>query len=90
VPIKSKVLIQVFLAHSNPIFSAVESMLRKYASSNTAFSGTGRTLGGDPIQARGTPDGVNQVKAGISYLDPQLRIFLGLIGAYFVFWYLSS
>jgi len=65
-------------------------MLRKYASSNTAFSGTGRTLGGDPIQARGTPDGVNQVKAGISYLDPQLRIFLGLIGAYFVFWYLSS
>jgi len=66
-------------------------MLRKHASSsNSAFSGTGRTLNGDPTPARGTSDGVDRARAGISNLDPQLRMFLGLIGAYFVFWYLSS
>jgi len=66
-------------------------MLRKHASSsNTAFSGTGRTLSGDTTPVRGTSDGVDWAKAGISNLDPQLRVFLGLISAYFVFWYLSS
>jgi len=66
-------------------------MLRKYASSsNSAFSGKGRTLSGDPTPARDASDGVDRARAGISNLDPQLRVFLGLIGAYFVFWYLSS
>ncbi|KAF5352709.1 hypothetical protein D9756_005932 [Leucocoprinus leucothites] len=73
---------------------ALESTLRKHAtSSTTAFSGTGRTLGGDPAPtdlARDARDGVNQAKAKVANLDPQLKIFLGLIGAYFVFWYLSS
>jgi thioredoxin 1 len=74
--------------------SALENTLKKHMSSSTeAFSGSGRTLGGDAAPrdaAKDMRDGVNQARAKVTNLDPQLKIFLGLIGAYVVFWYLSS
>lgn len=72
--------------------SALESIIQKYAASptSTAFSGKGHTLGGAPA----APDVVGDVKqtldkasAGFTQLDPQLRVFLGLIGLYLLFWY---
>jgi len=70
----------------------LESTLQKHAvsSTSTAFSGKGQTLGGDPA----APDVVGEGKqaldkafAGFTQIDPQLRVFLGLIGLYLVFWY---
>ncbi len=77
-------------------YSALENALRKHAtssSSSAAFSGAGRTLGGDPAPkdvGGGVKNSVNQATAKVTNLDPQVRVFLGLLGAYLVFWYLSS
>ncbi|KXN88813.1 Peptide-N(4)-(N-acetyl-beta-glucosaminyl)asparagine amidase [Leucoagaricus sp. SymC.cos] len=73
--------------------NTLESTLRKHATSTTAFSGTGRTLGGDPAPTdlgRSARDAAGKAQGKVTNLDPQLKVFLGLIGAYFVFWYLSS
>ncbi|KAF8807865.1 thioredoxin-like protein [Phlegmacium glaucopus] len=72
--------------------SALESIIQKHAvsSTSTAFSGKGHTLGGNPA----TPDIVGEVKqtvdkvsVGLTQIDPQLQVFLGLIGLYLLFWY---
>ena len=63
--------------------SALEAGIRQYSSgagaSGGAFAGQGRTLGGDSPAASGSSDP----------LSPQLKIFLYLIAAYGLFWYLS-
>jgi len=70
----------------------LESIIQKHAvsSTSTAFSGKGHTLGGNPA----APDVVDDVKqtldkasAGFTQIDPQLQVFLGLIGLYLLFWY---
>lgn len=79
--------------------SALESALKKYAASSSsssssgAFSGKGQTLGGGPAP----PDLVGEVKgtldkasAGFSQLDPQVKIFGGLLILYLAFWYLQG
>jgi len=72
--------------------SLLESTIEKHvvSSTSTAFSGKGQTLGGSPA----APDVVGEAKqtldkasAGFTRIDPQLRVFLGLIGLYLVFWY---
>ncbi|KAL1737463.1 thioredoxin-like protein [Schizophyllum commune] len=63
--------------------AALEAGIRQYSSgagaSGGAFAGQGRTLGGDSPAASGSSDP----------LSPQLKIFLYLIAAYGLFWYLS-
>lgn len=77
-------------------YSALTEKVKKYAAgsggSTAAFSGKGHTLGGEPV----APDVVGEVKqtlgnasAGLNQLDPQLKVLLGLVGLYLVFWYLS-
>jgi len=71
--------------------SALESTLQKHAvvSTSTAFSGKGNTLGGSPAAPDVVGDGtetLNKIFAGFTQLDPQLRVLLGLIGLYLVFW----
>lgn len=74
--------------------SGLENTLKKHASSSTGtFSGAGQTLGGQAAPrdvAKDVQGGVNNARARVTNLDPQLKIFLGLIAAYLVFWYLSS
>jgi len=72
--------------------SALESMIKKHATSSAAFSGRGQTLGGDPAP----PDVVGEVTntlngatAHFNQLDPQFKVLLGLLGLYFVFWFFS-
>ncbi|KDQ63219.1 hypothetical protein JAAARDRAFT_29240 [Jaapia argillacea MUCL 33604] len=70
--------------------AALEEGLRQYSSSSSsstgAFTGQGQTLGGAPAK----PDLVEGATAGLRNLDPQFKILLYLVGAYAVFWYLSS
>ncbi|XP_006454115.1 hypothetical protein AGABI2DRAFT_189422 [Agaricus bisporus var. bisporus H97] len=74
--------------------NGLENTLKKHASSSTGtFSGAGQTLGGQAAPrdvAKDVQGGVNNARARVTNLDPQLKIFLGLIAAYLVFWYLSS
>ncbi|KAI0784951.1 thioredoxin-like protein [Abortiporus biennis] len=69
---------------------ALEATIKKHAgstgSSGSAFSGQGHRLGGGSTNSSSSSSG----SGGGSVLDPQLKIFLGLLGAYFVFWFLSS
>ncbi|PFH52222.1 hypothetical protein AMATHDRAFT_140468 [Amanita thiersii Skay4041] len=68
--------------------SGVENALRKHssASGSGAFSGKGQTLGGSSASSR---EIASQTGPSFGNLDPQLKVLLGLIGAYLVFWYLS-
>jgi len=65
-------------------------MIKKHATTSATFSGKGQTLGGEPAapdivgEAKDTFDGA---KAQFSQLDPQLKVLLGLLGLYFVFWF---
>ncbi|KAF8167596.1 thioredoxin-like protein [Crassisporium funariophilum] len=74
--------------------AVLESTVKKHAadssSGSAAFSGKGQTLGGGPA----APDVAGDIKqsldgatAGWNQLDPQLRVFIGLIGLYGLFWY---
>jgi thioredoxin 1 len=64
--------------------SALEDAVRQYSSSGTAaFSGKGQTLGGTGSSS--TPP----TSDGVTNLSPQIKIFLGLVGAYVIFWYFS-
>jgi len=73
--------------------SGLENTLQKHAvldSTSTAFSGKGNTLGGSPAAPDVVVDGkqtLNNISAWFTQLDPQLRVLLGLIGLYLVFWY---
>ena len=70
------------------IFRALESTLKAHcaAGATGAFSGKGQTLGGTstPRAASST------VATGLTNLDPQVKLLLGLIGAYLILWYFSS
>jgi thioredoxin 1 len=66
-------------------YSALESGVRQFSDGSAgaaAFSGKGQTLGG------ATPPAPSPA-AGVTKLDPQVKILLALIGAYVVFWCLS-
>jgi len=69
----------------------LESAVQKHAASSstsTAFSGKGNTLG-SPAAPDVVGDGkqtLQKVFAWFTQLDPQLRVLLGLIGLYLLFW----
>ncbi|KAJ7446512.1 thioredoxin-domain-containing protein [Mycena galericulata] len=76
----------------------LESALRRHSGSSgsaatSAFSGKGQTLGSSsapldiPTEAR---EKLNKAASGFSNLDSQLQVFLALLGAYLMFWYLST
>jgi len=80
----------------NRILRALANTIKKHASGSPstsgAFYGKGQTLGGAPAQ----PDVVGEVQQtlnkaseGITQIDPQVKILLGLVGLYLVFWYLG-
>ena len=75
-----------------PLFThrALESTIKKHAtgSGSSAFSGQGRTLGGSSApEPRADSGGRPNFEAKFTNLDPQVRVLLGLLGAYLVFWY---
>ncbi|KAK2466932.1 hypothetical protein APHAL10511_001190 [Amanita phalloides] len=63
--------------------SALESTLRRHASGtgSGAFGGQGQTLGSN--------SGPQQGDRPFENLSPQVKLLLGLFGAYILFWYLS-
>ncbi|CAA7265884.1 unnamed protein product [Cyclocybe aegerita] len=72
--------------------AALEATLKSHAvaSKGSAFTGRGQTLGGAPA----TPDVVaeaqgalNGITGQFNQLDPQLKVMLGLLALYFVFWF---
>lgn len=79
---------------TNAVLRALADAVRRHSasSSSSAFSGKGQTLGGQPAPAdlsQDVKDSVNKATAKVTNLDPQVKILLGLIGAYLVFWYLG-
>jgi thioredoxin 1 len=74
------------------VHSALENTLRKYAdlsSTSTAFSGKGQTLGGSSSTNSSPPSQPKESQPGGWRLDPQVKVLLGLMGVYMLFWYLS-
>ncbi|KAK7465428.1 mitochondrial thioredoxin [Stygiomarasmius scandens] len=78
---------------------ALTAAVQKHAgsSSSGSFAGKGRTLGGDsaPLRPREVADDVrrglgNANQSFEAAFSPQTRVFLCLLGAYALFWYLSS
>ncbi|KAF8585139.1 thioredoxin-domain-containing protein [Ramaria rubella] len=75
---------------------ALESTLKAHAASGTtssttgAFSGKGQTLGGSSTSQADMATSAATAAAGLTNLDPQVKLFLGLIAAYLVLWYFSS
>jgi thioredoxin 1 len=83
------------------MLSALTAALQKHAASSSstssAFSGKGHTLGGNsaPLGPREVKEDVTRGlnRAGQSFeaaFSPQTRVLLYLLGAYFLFWYMSS
>ena len=72
--------------------SALESTLKAHLGAGTtgAFSGKGQTLGGSSTPQRDIATSASTAAAGLTNLDPQVKLFMGLIGAYLLFWYLTS
>ncbi|CAL1694096.1 unnamed protein product [Somion occarium] len=72
--------------------NALQATVEKWAGSSTGsvFSGKGHTLGGSSSSSTSSPNvDLRSAASGITNLDPQAKILLGLLGAYFVFWVLS-
>jgi len=80
--------------------SALEEAIRKHAGSSSAstatFTGKGHTLGGGPAPSNLSGEAkrvVDNAAAGASAaftnVDPQIKVLLGLIGLYGLFWYLA-
>ncbi|KAJ2929236.1 hypothetical protein H1R20_g7852, partial [Candolleomyces eurysporus] len=80
--------------------SALEAAISKHASgsssSTASFSGKGQRLGGGPEPSDLTGEArraVGNATSGVSgawgNLDPQLKVFFGLLGLYAVFWILG-
>jgi len=75
--------------------AGIEAALRKHSSSSStsggAFSGKGQTLGGGPakVDRMDAQHAASQATAAVNNLDPQVKVLLGLLGAYLVFWWLS-
>ncbi|EIN13911.1 thioredoxin-domain-containing protein [Punctularia strigosozonata HHB-11173 SS5] len=72
--------------------SALQAAVAKHStgspSSSSAFSGKGQTLGSSSSTPSYVPVPRDLVN-GASSIDPQVKILLALLGAYFVFWYMS-
>ena len=77
-----------------PSHRALEATLKVHsgeAAATGAFSGKGHTLGGSSSTTQDNVAASASVAAtGLINLDPQVKVFIGLIGAYLVLWYLSS
>ncbi|KAF8078925.1 thioredoxin-domain-containing protein [Lyophyllum atratum] len=73
--------------------AALENAVRRHSgpSSSGAFTGKGQTLGGGPatVDKMDIQNTVNQATGKVTNLDPQVKILLGLVGAYLLFWYLG-
>jgi len=75
--------------------AALEEGLRRHASSSvstSAFSGKGQTLSGGtapPDLARDAKQTLDKAAGGVTNLDSQVKILLGLAGLYLLFWALS-
>jgi thioredoxin 1 len=72
--------------------NALESALRKHAGvspTSTPFSGKGQTLGGSGGANTSPPSQPKEAQPGVWRLDPQVKVLLGLMGVYVLFWYLS-
>ncbi|KAL7285546.1 thioredoxin-like protein [Trametes coccinea BRFM310] len=67
---------------------ALESAVRRHAAgpSSGAFSGQGHTLGGGP-SSTGSEGGGGVV--AFQRLDPQVKVFLCLLGGYILLWWLK-
>ncbi|KIJ53467.1 hypothetical protein M422DRAFT_25346 [Sphaerobolus stellatus SS14] len=68
----------------------LENTLKTHAGSGgagtAAFAGKGHTLNGSTPQESSGPS----LPAVVTNLDPQVKVLLGLVGAYLVLWYFSS
>ncbi|KAF8225134.1 thioredoxin-domain-containing protein [Tricholoma matsutake] len=73
--------------------TALQDAVRRHSATTSSgvFSGKGQTLGGKqaPIDRVDVGNVVNQATSKVTDLSPQVKIFLGLAGAYVLFWYLS-
>ncbi|KAJ7492485.1 thioredoxin-domain-containing protein [Mycena latifolia] len=74
----------------------LESTLRRHSAgssgSTSAFSGRGQTLGGSQAPVDITKEAtttLNKAASRVTSLDSQVRVLLGLVAAYLMFWYLS-
>jgi len=74
--------------------AALESAVARHATSSSSgkFSGKGQTVGGAPAPTdlrRDANAAMDKASAAASNLDPQLKVLLGLLAVYLVFWFLS-
>lgn len=82
--------------------SGIETALRKHSggasssSSATAFSGKGQTLGGGPAPSdvtgnakRAVDNATAGASAAVGNIDPQIKVFIGLVGLYALFYFLG-
>ena len=86
----SRFLVYFFLFLCPSSLRALESTLKTHSTGGGgtgAFSGKGQTLGGSSAP-QANP--ATTVATGLTNLDPQVKVFLGLIGAYLILWYFSS
>ncbi|KAI0828953.1 thioredoxin-like protein [Trametes gibbosa] len=69
---------------------ALEAAVRRHSSggSSGTFSGRGQTLGGDGSSNAGPGAAAGGV-AAFQALDPQVKVFLYLLGGYVLFWWLK-
>ncbi|KAJ7040466.1 thioredoxin-domain-containing protein [Mycena alexandri] len=73
----------------------LKSTLKRLATSASAsaFTGRGQTLGSgasEPVDvSKEAAATLNKAASKVTNLDPQLRVLLGLIAGYAMFWYLS-
>jgi len=90
----------IFLKGSNKVDqvrgankTALEGAIRKHSSTSSSgvFAGKGQTLGGGAatIGKTDVQNTMNQAAGTVTNLDPQVKVLLGLVGAYLLFWYLS-
>jgi len=75
--------------------AGLTNTIAKHASSpsTTAFAGKGQTLG-STSSTNSSPPNTTKNTSGLidtywTPLEPQLKVFVGLVGAYALFWYLS-
>jgi len=68
--------------------SGLESAVSRHAggSSSSAFGGKGQTLGGSSPNTIQIKNPLPEVAA----MDPQVKLFIGMLGAYLFFWYFFS
>jgi len=93
----------IFLKGSNQVAqvkgankSLLQSTVKEHAGSpsTAAFSGKGHTLGSSSTPASSSPENLNiagskGLAESWSNLDGNVKVFVGLLGAYILFWWLS-